>query len=79
MAVWSSPEWRAQAVSWLDERLASAGIERRGDVEQPHLEPWATVLKVPTNAGGQEVDQNWTRAPLETLATLLDDSYLGGA
>jgi hypothetical protein len=50
-AVWSSPEWRAHAVSWLDERLASAGIERRGDVEQPHLAPWATVLKVPTTAG----------------------------
>jgi hypothetical protein len=50
-AVWSSPEWRAHAVSWLDERLASAGIERRGDVEQPHLEPWATVLKVPTSVG----------------------------
>jgi hypothetical protein len=28
---------------------------------------------------GQEVDENWTRAPMETLATLLDDSYLGGA
>jgi hypothetical protein len=50
-AVWSGPEWRAHAVSWLDERLAGAGIERRGDVEQPHVEPWATVLKVPTNAG----------------------------
>src|SRR5262245_36588383 len=50
-AVWSSPEWRAHAVSWLDERLASAVIERCGDVEQPHVEPWATVLKVPTNAG----------------------------
>ncbi len=50
-AVWSSPEWRSQALSWLDERLANAGIERRGDVEQPHLRPWATVLKVPTSAG----------------------------
>ena len=38
-------------MSWLDERLASAGIERRGDVEQPHLEQWATVLKVPTSVG----------------------------
>jgi hypothetical protein len=28
---------------------------------------------------GQEVAENWTRAPMETLATLLDDSYLGGA
>jgi hypothetical protein len=50
-AVWSTPEWRAAALSWLDERLANAGMERRGDVEQPHLQPWATVLKVPTTAG----------------------------
>jgi hypothetical protein len=28
---------------------------------------------------GQEVDENWTTAPMETLASLLDDSYLGGA
>jgi hypothetical protein len=28
---------------------------------------------------GQEVDQNWSTAPMETLASLLDDSSLGGA
>jgi Phosphotransferase enzyme family len=50
-AVWSTAEWRAEALSWLDERLATAGIERRGAVEQPHLRPWATVLKVPTTVG----------------------------
>jgi hypothetical protein len=38
-------------VAWLDERLAGAGLERTGEVEQPHLRPWATVLKVPTSAG----------------------------
>jgi Ser/Thr protein kinase RdoA (MazF antagonist) len=38
-------------VEWVDERLAAAGIERTGEVEQPHLRPWATVLKVPTAAG----------------------------
>ncbi len=51
MAVWSSPEWLAGAVSWLDERLADAGIERRGDVEQPHVRPWATLLRAPTSTG----------------------------
>jgi Phosphotransferase enzyme family len=50
-AAWSSPEWRADAVMWLDEQLATAGIHRHGDVEQPHLRPWATVLRVPTSAG----------------------------
>ena len=49
--VWSSPGWRAAAGSWLDEQLAGAGIERTGEVEQPHLRPWATVLKAPTQDG----------------------------
>ncbi len=51
IAVWSSPQWRDEAVSWLDEQLAGAGIDRTGDVEQPHLRPWATVLRLPTTEG----------------------------
>ena len=51
VAVWSSASWRETAVSWLDEQLAGAGIKRTGDVEQPHLRPWATVLRAPTNHG----------------------------
>lgn len=51
IAAWSSPEWRDQAVSWLDAQLTAAGIDRTGDVEQPHLRPWATVLRAPTTAG----------------------------
>lgn len=57
-AVWSTAEWRDAAVSWLDEQLGAAGIERTGDVEQPHLRPWATVLKAPTTAGAV-----WLKAP----------------
>jgi len=50
-AIWASDGWRADAVAWLDEQLGAAGIRRTGDVEQPHLRPWATVLKVPTTRG----------------------------
>jgi Phosphotransferase enzyme family len=49
--VWASAEWREAATSWLDEQLASHGISRSGEVEQPHLRPWATVLSAPTTAG----------------------------
>jgi hypothetical protein len=49
--LWSSDAWRAEAISWLDGRLAAAGIERVGEVEQPHLRPWATVLRVDTSKG----------------------------
>ena len=49
--VWSSAAWRELAVSWLDEQLAGAAIERTGEVEQPHLRPWATALRAPTTKG----------------------------
>ncbi|HYZ98766.1 MAG TPA: hypothetical protein VE575_08460 [Acidimicrobiales bacterium] len=38
-------------MSWLDEHLAAASIDRRGEVEQPHVRPWATVLRAPTAEG----------------------------
>ena len=47
VTVWSSPAWRAEAVAWVDERLAAACLQRTGEVEQPRVRPWATVLRVP--------------------------------
>jgi hypothetical protein len=38
-------------VAWIDARLAAAGLERTGDVEQPRVRPWATVLRVPVRGG----------------------------
>ncbi len=49
--VWSSESWREPAISWMDEQLAAAGISRTGEVEQPHLRPWATALRAPTTDG----------------------------
>jgi hypothetical protein len=49
--VWASPAWLEEATDWIDERLAIAGTRRTGPVEQPHLRPWATVLRVPTTGG----------------------------
>ena len=51
IAAWSSEAWRESAVSWLDEQLSGAGIERTGEVEQPRLRPWATLLTAPTTHG----------------------------
>ena len=56
--VWSSDGWRRLAVSWLDEQLAVAGIERIGEVTQPHLRPWGTVLNASTTIG-----RVWLKAP----------------
>lgn len=61
--VWRSPEWREHARRWLDDRLAEAGIERTGDVEQPRVRPWATVLRAPTTRGPV-----WLKAAAHTTA-----------
>ena len=51
MQAWTSPQWRALAVRWLDEQLRGHAIERTGAVTQPRVRPWATVLTAPTTAG----------------------------
>jgi hypothetical protein len=51
VAAWSTPAWRASAVTWVDERLAAAGLERAGEAEQTRVRPWATVLRVPVTHG----------------------------
>jgi hypothetical protein len=49
--LWASPAWLEEATGWIDKRLAIAGSRRTGPVEQPHLRPWATALRVPTTGG----------------------------
>ena len=49
--LWASPAWLEEATDWIDVQLAIAGSRRTGPVEQPHLRPWATALRVPTTGG----------------------------
>jgi hypothetical protein len=48
---WRSPELVDRVHRWIDERLGELGIERTGDIEQPHVEEWSTVMRVPTADG----------------------------
>lgn len=43
--------WLARAHAWIDARLAALGLARAGDIEQPHVTMWSTVLRVPTQGG----------------------------
>jgi hypothetical protein len=43
---WREPDFLKRACAWIDER-----VERTGEVEQPHVRAWATVLRVPTADG----------------------------
>lgn len=60
---WSSRAWRGRAVRWLDERLAEAGHTRTGEVTQPRVRPWSTVLTASTTGG-----QVWFKATAPATA-----------
>jgi hypothetical protein len=48
---WRDPRWLLTVLTWVDDRLGERGLARTGDVAQPHVRPWATVLRIPTGAG----------------------------
>ena len=50
-ARWQDPDWLAVAHAWIESELARLGIRRTSEIEQPHVYPWSTVLRVPTDAG----------------------------
>ncbi len=47
MPGWTDPAWLAEAMAWIE----AQGVELTGAVEQPHVRPWSTVLRLPTTEG----------------------------
>ncbi len=48
---WVDPSWQAQARGWIRNQVAAAGRRLVAEIDQPHVRPWSTVLRVPTDAG----------------------------
>jgi hypothetical protein len=48
---WTQPGWFEQASAWIGAELERQGLAANGPIEQPHVRPWSTVLRVPTSAG----------------------------
>ncbi len=48
---WTLPGWHEQAYAWIQAQLAYQAIPITGQIEQPHIRPWSTVLRVPTEEG----------------------------
>ena len=45
---WLDPAWRASVEAWLAGELARLGRRIAGTIEQPHIRPWATTMRIPT-------------------------------
>lgn len=48
---WQDPAWLQTVSEWTDAELDRLGLRRVGEVEQPHVRPWSTVIRIPTEAG----------------------------
>ncbi len=48
---WTSPAWQARVHLWIRSSLDSLGLTLTGEIEQPHIRPWSTVMKAPTDGG----------------------------
>ena len=57
---WEDPAWLAEAHRWIRGALGAA-ID--GPIEQPHVRPWSTVLRVPTVDGAV-----WFKANMPALS-----------
>lgn len=45
--LWAQPVWQAEAQAWIRAELNRLGIEITGEIEQFHVYPWSTVMRVP--------------------------------
>ena len=47
----AGPCLEAEAVGWATAELARLGRRVAGPIEQPHVRPWSTALRIPTDRG----------------------------
>ncbi len=60
---WTDPAWRAEILAWATDRLVALGRRVEGPAEQPHVRPWSTVFRIPTDVGPV-----WCKAPGPAMA-----------
>ena len=51
MELWTDERWLETAHEWIHDRVDESGAKITGPIEQPHVRPWATAMRVPTDAG----------------------------
>jgi hypothetical protein len=63
---WAQPDWLLEARAWIEQHARIAG-----ELEQLHLRPWSTVLRVPTADGDLLFEAVWSDSMFEPALTML--------
>lgn len=48
---WQNFDWLEQAQRWICDELAAQAITITGPIDQFHIRPWSTVMRIPTGQG----------------------------
>ncbi len=48
---WADPDWRAATLDWATAQLSLLGWSVTGEITQPHIRPWSTAFRIPTDMG----------------------------
>jgi hypothetical protein len=48
---WHDPAWQKSAYEWIRAQAARNSIRLTGEIEQPHIYHWSTVMRAPTTEG----------------------------
>ena len=48
---WEQPDWQERANQWIRDTLAQQAVTLIGSIDQFHIRPWSTVMRIPTDVG----------------------------
>ena len=71
MSPWTDPSWQAEAHAWIHGELERLGAGVVGPIEQPHIVPWSTVMRVPMGDGDAYFKANAPELRHEAALTTL--------
>jgi hypothetical protein len=71
VAVWTDPLWLAEAHEWIHTEVARLGLGAVGAIDQHHVQPWSTVMRVPTESGDAYFKANTAALRHEAAAVTL--------
>ncbi|MDX1378028.1 MAG: phosphotransferase [Anaerolineales bacterium] len=49
--LWQNPDWQKKAHDWIRAEASRHSIQITGEIEQPHIRHWSTVMKIPSSEG----------------------------
>jgi hypothetical protein len=71
VSAWTDPLWLAEAHEWIQAEVARLDLGAVGPIEQHHVRPWSTVMRVPTERGDVYFKANTASLRHEAAAVAL--------